>query len=458
MLDLLRQNTPPQIPLLLQDLSKLSFSQEKEAARAQLGSSQPLKPLRIGTLFSGGPAPGGHNVVAGLLDAIPGSQIFGFLNGPKGLITGQAKEVTRTVIAPFRNQGGFDLLGTGRTKLEKEEDFKAAFEVSQKLALNGVVIIGGDDSNTNAADLAEYFQKRGSPICVIGVPKTIDGDLQNDHVAIPFGFDTATKTYAEVIGNIARDACSAKKYTHFVKLMGRTASHVTLECALATHPNLALISEERKPLHQLVTEIADLIEHRSKAGKEYGVILVPEGLVEFIPDLQKEAPHLTQDAHGNLNVSSLETELFLIQHVTAELKRRSFSGKFSPVRHFLGYEGRSGFPTHFDANYCYALGLTAALLIAHKFTGMMAFVAGLKEETAKWSVGGALFPSLMHMESRNGKIVRVIAKKLVDLQGKPYLTYQQHKADWALSDSYRYPGPIQFFGDPKLTHAPPFIL
>jgi pyrophosphate--fructose-6-phosphate 1-phosphotransferase len=457
MLGEIRSRIPPKIPHILQDLAKVHLYQES-VVRSKLGTSQPLKPLRLGVVFSGGQAAGGHNVVAALFDALSGGKLFGFLDGPSGILQGKSKELTQEMIAPYRNQGGFDLLGSGRKRIDKEEDFKAAQAAVQKLNLDGLVVVGGDDSNTNAALLAEYFQKAGCKTRVIGVPKTIDGDLQNSHVPISFGFDTATKIYSELIGNLARDALSDKKYTHFIKLMGRTASHVTLECALTTHPNLALIGEERKPLTHVVGEIADLVIKRAEMGKNYGVILIPEGIVEFIPDLQKEAPELAWDAHGNINLSAIETDLFLIQRVTAELAKRGFSGKFSPVRHFFGYEGRAGFPTNFDANYCYALGLAAALLIAHNFTGMMAFIEGLKNPVEEWTIGGVPLASLITMEKRKGEMKPVIAKTLVDLKGKSYLTYQKHKAAWALGDDYRFPGPIQFFGDPQLTDGIPLIL
>lgn len=437
--------------------------------KGHLGNNRSFRPLHVGVVFSGGQAPGGHNVAAGLFDALkkmhPESRLFGFLDGPNGIVIGKSVELTKHLIDPYRNQGGFDLLGSGRTKIETEEQLKSALNTASKSKLDGIVIVGGDDSNTNAAILSEFFLKKKSSTKVIGVPKTIDGDLKNSFVEVPFGFDTATKTYAELIGNIACDALSSKKYYHFIKLMGKSASHVTLECALATHPNLTLIGEERKSLAKITAEISDLIINRSQAGKNYGVILIPEGLIEFIPDIQTSLPEAIQkqlliekDPHGNLNVSAIATENLLIEAVSLELEKRQFQGKFSPVSHFFGYEGRSGFPSNFDATYCYALGYVAALLIDYGLTGYMGFVGNLAEPVEHWAIGGLPLSTLLHLEERKGKMQPVIAKALVDLKSKPYLQFKKEAPHWATEDVYRCPGPIQFFGDPVLTDSVPLTV
>jgi len=465
MLSLLRQSYQPVVPKALEDLSSCLFTEETSAPVSpeiakivpnivrtpvlvgRKGESRSFSPLQIGVVFSGGPAPGGHNVVAGLFDGLKQlcreSRLFGFLGGPGGVIAGKKQELTANAIAPYRNQGGFDLLGTGRTKIETPQQFEAC----HKLGLDALIIIGGDDSNTSAALLAN-----AGPTPVIGIPKTIDGDLQNQHVAISFGFDTAAKIYSEMIGNIARDAASARKYTHFIKLMGRSASHIAIECALATHPNLTLIVEEKESFEAITAKIADMVCQRSEASKDYGVILIPEGLADII------APSAELDAHGNAVVSSVETELLLIEAVQKELALRKFSGKFQPIRHFLGYEGRCGLPTNFDANYGYALGMTAALLAAHRCTGVMAFISELDKPPALWGFGGAPLAPLMTMEKRKGVMKPVIGKAFVNLNGKPYQAFRKEAAQWMLADDYRYPGPIQFFGDPCLTDAPPRVL
>lgn len=437
--------------------------------RGNPGPQRSFTPLRVGVFFSGGQAAGGHNVVTGLFDALkkmhPESVLFGFLDGPGGIISGSSKELIKSLLDPYRNQGGFDLIGSGRTKIETDEQFQAALSAVKKLKLDGLVIVGGDDSNTNAALLAEFFLKQKCSTKVISVPKTIDGDLQNAFVAISFGFDTATKIYSELIGNIARDALSAKKYYHFIKLMGRSASHVTLECALATHPNLALISEEKKSLSQITTEISDLIVKRAETGKNYGVILIPEGLVEFMPDFQASFPERIQkqlliekDPHGNINVSAIETDVLLIETVTAELQKRRFKGKFNAIPHFFGYEGRSGLPSNFDANYCYVLGHVAALLIDYGLSGYMSFVGNLSQAPEAWSVGAVPLAPLLHLEERKGKPQPVIAKALVNLKGKIYERFKRESAHWTLEDHYCYPGPIQFFGDRMLTESFPKII
>lgn len=446
----------------------------------------PSQALKIGVVLSGGQAPGGHNVIAGLYDALktlhPSSRLFGFVGGPSGVISGEMRELTAEGLEPYRNTGGFDLIGSGRTKIETEEQLAASLKTVMTNTLDGLVMIGGDDSNTNAAVLAHYFKKHGARTKVIGVPKTIDGDLKNQFVECSFGFDTATKIYSELISNIARDAVSAKKYTHFVKLMGRTSSHVALECALKTHPNLTLIGEEilkkGTTLAQIVHQIADVISQRANRGKNYGVILIPEGIVEFIPEIRSlieelnsnttlsanaeatlgslpseiaEQLQMTRDPHGNVQVSHIQTERLILSLVKDELKQRSsFKGKFAPVHHFFGYEGRSAFPTNFDATYTYALGMTAALLIDRGLSGYMATVSHLTRRVEEWGIGGIPLTMMMHYEKRKGKNVPVIQKAAVDLNAEPFRYFSSMRDRWALEDHYRYVGPIQYFGPPNL--------
>lgn len=524
-----RQAFLPTLPQLLNNLSQVSFSQVALKAKGdekikhlfpqtfsypflqgEKRKRQPSKSLKIGVVFSGGQAAGGHNVITGLFDCLKHlnstSHLFGFLNGPNGIIKGEFRELSAESIAPFRNQGGFDLIGSGRTKIETSEQLTAALAVIKKMQLDGLVVIGGDDSNTNAAVLAEFFLKNGCETKVIGVPKTIDGDLKNAEVAISFGFDTACKTYSEMIGNIARDAASAKKYYHFIKLMGRSASHIALECALQTHPNLTLIGEEiaahAMTLSQVTSLMADLICKRAERGKEYGVILIPEGLIEFIPEvgalikelnqilaknpslipseisLQLSSPSqscyltlpekiqqqllLHRDPHGNVQVSQIETERLLIETVSKKLDERQkkglFKGKFSALPHFLGYEGRAAFPSNFDCNYCYALGFTAALLIDEGVTGYMAFISELTRPAQEWGIGGVPLTSLLHLEVRKGQEKPVIQKALVDLKGVPFIFFQKHREQWMFEDTFLSPGPIQFFGDSALTDCVPVTL
>jgi pyrophosphate--fructose-6-phosphate 1-phosphotransferase len=475
------------IPDQLQDLKGLRFEKGRDKAvcdpkiQALFPHLAKLSPYhliskhnvaalpRIGVVFSGGPAPGGHNVIAGLSHA--SSHLFGFLNGPAGCIQGNVRELSREEVSAYLNQGGFDLLGTGRTKIETQEQMASVLKVCENLKLHGLVIIGGDDSNTNAAFLAEYFLAQGSSICVVGVPKTIDGDLQSKEITIPFGFDTACKTYSEIIGNICRDAVSTKKYYHFIKLMGRSASHIPLECALQTHPNLTLIGEEKRSLDDIVDDIVDLIEKRDQAQKNYGVIVFPEGIIEWMPEMKsliealnaerklnsdeeklfKSLPETTRsalsekDPHGNLSLSSIPTEELLIHLVKQKINR-----PLACQGHFLGYEGRCAFPSHFDAHYTYALGLTAALAIQSGATGVIAAITHLKENTASWK--SALVPllTLLHLETRNGKLKPVIQKTFVDLSGKPFKTFAREQTSWRTSDSYQYPGPIQLFGPPEV--------
>lgn len=479
------------------------------------GPEQASSPLRVGVVLSGGQAPGGHNVIAGLFDALKKlnaeSRLIGFLDGPSGIVKDKTLEITETLLENYRNQGGFDLIGSGRTKIETEEQFQAARAAAEQHQLDGIVIIGGDDSNTNAALLAEYFLACQCKTSVIGVPKTIDGDLKGGGIEISFGFDTASKNYSETIGSLMRDALSAKKYFHFIKLMGRSASHITLECALQTHPNLALISEElaaeKKSLKNLVEMICDLISQRASKGKDYGVILIPEGVIEFIPEMKtlieelngllaETKPHhstleqlageqekinyiekllsneslscfqtlpkenqaqllIGRDAHGNVQVSKIETERMFIEMVKKELKQRSkegsYKGSFSPLAFFCGYEGRSCLPSNFDCQYCYSLGMVAAILINAKATGYICQLRNLSKPVEQWTPGGIPLTSLITMEKRGGKDKPVIQKALTDLQGKPFAAFKEQRTAWAENDYYVDPGPIQFFGPKELT-------
>lgn len=472
----LRADHKPQIPPVLKDARFVECVKETTATTSakdheeikklfpatygrpvvhlRKGEKVEALPIRIGVVFSGGQASGGHNVIAGLFDAIkqlhPKSHLLGFLEGPGGIVEGNYKNLSLELIDSVRNQGGFDLIGSGRVKIETEQQLQAALKVVSKLSLDGLVIIGGDDSNTNAAILAEYFLRHGSHTKVVGVPKTIDGDLKNDHVAISFGFDTACKVYAEMISNIERDALSAKKYWHFIKLMGRSASHVALECALKCHPNITLISEESRTLEELTSYIVDVIKKRQEAKKDYGVILIPEGLIEFMPNV-RFGENAGYDSHGNLQVSAIETEKLFIELVSKQVKIHS-------VSHFFGYEGRCGFPSHFDANYCYSLGMNAALLIHLGQTGYMAFVKHLDRSPSEWELGGIPLTMLMQMEMRKDKVKPVIQKALVDLKSKPYLELQKHRDFWALNDDYQFCPPIQLFGPPEVTDTFPLIL
>jgi len=468
-------------------------------------------PLRVGVILSGGQAPGGHNVIAGIFDAIRAlnkkSVLYGFSGGPGGLEKGQYEIISTNKMDEYRNSGGFDIIGSGRTKLETPEQFDRCIGVIQKLNLDAIVIIGGDDSNTNAAILAEYLLGKGLKTCVVGVPKTIDGDLKNPLIPTSFGFDTAVKTYSELIGNIARDARSARKYWHFIKLMGRSASHITLEAALQTRPNSALISEEieekKSTLDEVVEQIAGSVKGRSVAGKNYGVVLVPEGLVEFIPAIKTliaEVNHLLaekeeafgklssvgekiqtvqswlesgsaavfrslpssiqaqllldRDPHGNVQVSLIETEKLLSEMVGRKLKSDAeYKGKFSVQHHFFGYEGRAAAPSNFDADYCYSLGCAAAILVREGKTGYMASIRNLSKGSAKWEAGGVPITMLFNMESRHGKLKPVIQKALVELNGPAFKEFARHRDVWAVEDAYLYPGPIQYFGPSEICDA-----
>lgn len=462
--------------------------------------------VNIGVILSGGQAPGGHNVISGLFDAVkklnPSNRLFGFLMGPGGLVDHKYVEITSDFIDQYRNTGGFDMIGSGRTKLEKEDQFEKGLEVIRELNIKAIVIIGGDDSNTNACVLAEYYAAKKYGVQVIGCPKTIDGDLKNDQIETSFGFDTACKTYSELIGNIERDCNSARKYWHFVKLMGRSASHIALECALQTQPNVCLISEEIEKndmtLNQVVENIAEVVACRAAQGDNFGVVLIPEGLIEFIPaigrliqelndllashgvdykDLDKDAQrkyilaHLSEenastfetlpegvarqlsldrDPHGNVQVSLIETEKLLSEMVESLLakwaKEGKFNGKFAAQHHFFGYEGRCAAPSNFDADYCYALGTSAAQLIAAGKTGYMAIVKNTTAGTDEWKAGGVPITMMMNMERRNGEMKPVIRKALVELDGKPFKTFASQREEWAKNTCYVYPGPIQYWG------------
>ena len=496
----------------------VTFSRGKGAQ----GSNEKIKrALSIGVILSGGQAPGGHNVIAGLFDGLkkgnPSSKLYGFLGGPSGLINGKYVEFSSEVIDKYRNTGGFDIIGSGRTKIETPEQFAASFETAKNMGLNAVVVIGGDDSNTNAALLAEYFieksteKGKGSPIQVIGCPKTIDGDLKNEHIETSFGFDTACKTYSELIGNIARDATSAKKYWHFIKLMGRAASHIALECALQTQPNVCLISEEVEKknlsLNQIVENICASILKRAENKENFGVILIPEGLVEFVPEmklligelndvmskkaeefsrissfidqlswlrqglsleaygtLQSLPPEIARqllmdrDPHGNVQVSRIETEKLLIEMVEKRLAKFKDEGlykeKFTPLGHFFGYEGRCAFPSNFDADYCYSLGFSAFVLIAAGLTGYISSIKNLSSPASEWTAGGVPITMMMNLEQRHGAKKPVIKKALVELDGAPFRAFDEVRDTWAVKTSYQYPGAIQYYGPADVCDQP----
>ena len=462
-----------EIPPLPKSLSDSCFVHEIEgtAISKEIGDLFPYlkafkptheverKKLKVGVVLSGGQAAGGHNVINGLLDELKklnqDSQLIGFLNGPKGVIENQSTLLEPEFVHRFLNTGGFDMIGSGRTKIETPEQFQSSLNTVKSHNLNGLVVIGGDDSNTNAALLAEYFLAHKQMTAVIGVPKTIDGDLKNDYIEESFGFDTAVKTYSEIIGNILKDTLSAKKYWYFIKLMGRSASHITLETALQTHPNLTLISEEKRNLQDIVDEMVALISERASKGKNYGAILIPEGIIEFLPDtLPKEIlEQASYDAHGNLEVSKIEVERLLISLVK---KRLDPNISFSPQPLFLGYEGRSAYPSYFDATYCYALGHVAALLVAKGSTGRMATVSNLSKPVETWSICGIPLLDMLGMEKRKGILKPVIKKTLVDLMSKKYLAFKQLETSWRLSDDYRSPGPIQFWGPRDIVERPVF--
>ncbi len=471
-------------------------------------SSSSSEVRNVGVILSGGQAPGGHNVIAGLYDSLknanPANKLYGFLGGPSGIIEGKYVEFDDEFINDYRNTGGFDIIGSGRTKLETEEQFQKSLAVCKSLGISAVVIIGGDDSNTNAALLAEWFVKNNAGIQVIGCPKTIDGDLKNEQIEISFGFDTATKTYAELIGNIQRDANSAKKYWHFIKIMGRSASHVALEAALQTQPNITLISEEveakKMSLSSIIDYMTDIIVKRSENGKNFGIAVVPEGLIEFIPEmgsmisnlndimasLEKDSSFVNasanekfsivesklssenakvyaslpaliktqlladRDPHGNVQVSKIETEKLLIEMISERLSQLKaegkYSGKFSAQSHFFGYEGRCAFPSNFDADYCYSLGYNAFALINFGLTGYLSSVRNLTQPADEWIAGGIPLTMMMNMEKRHGEMKPVIQKALVKLDGPVFKKLQDNRQDWAMNDRYLFPGAIQYFG------------
>ena len=481
---------------------------EKEITFEKGKNTSKAKKQVVGVILSGGQAPGGHNVICGLYDALKATDknnvLLGFKNGPSGLLDDDFVEFDDEYINEYRNTGGFDIIGSGRTKLETKEQFAVAAEVAKKHGLTAIVIIGGDDSNTNAAVLAEYFAANNAGVQVIGCPKTIDGDLKNEDIECSFGFDTATKTYSEVIGNIERDANSAKKYWHFVKVMGRSASHVALECALETQPNICLISEEvaakKQSLSEIADYIADSVAARAAKGMNFGVAIIPEGVVEFVPEFSvliaeinellagakadafnnlatwaekyefikkglsaasfavfdilpqtiQQQLFLERDPHGNVQVSLIESEKLFSALVKAKLAERkkagTYKGKFNALHHFFGYEGRCAFPSNFDADYCYSLGYNAFMLIQYGFNGYLSKVSNLSKPAEEWVAGGMPITKMMNMERRHGEDKPVIKKALVELDGAPFKYFEAHRKEWAVETAYTYPGAIQYFG------------
>ena len=470
--------------------------------------------MNVGVILSGGQAPGGHNVISGLFDGIkkmnPANKLYGFILGPGGLVDHKYMELTADIIDEYRNTGGFDIIGSGRTKLEKVEQFEKGYEILKELGIKALVIIGGDDSNTNACVLAEYYAAKNYGIQVIGCPKTIDGDLKNDMIETSFGFDTACKTYSEVIGNIERDCNSARKYWHFIKLMGRSASHIALECALQTQPNICLISEEveakNMSLDDIVTYIAQVVADRAANGNNFGTVLIPEGLIEFIPAMKsliaelndflaanaEEFSHikrshqrdyiiskltpanaaiyaslpegvarqlsLDRDPHGNVQVSLIETEKLLSEMVATKLaewkEEGKYAGKFAAQHHFFGYEGRCAAPSNFDADYCYSLGVAASALIANGKTGYMSSIRNTTAPAEEWIAGGVPITMMMNMERRHGEMKPVIQKALVKLDGAPFKAFAAQREQWAKETEYVYPGPIQYFGPAEVCDQP----
>ena len=526
----LRYDYQPKLPTILTEdiktiipvIGEATFPvQDKEAIKALFphtcglpsvsfakGANKVIAAKRnVGVILSGGQAPGGHNVISGLFDAMkaanPENELLGFKGGPSGILEDSYTLITKEFLAPFRNTGGFDIIGSGRTKLETSEQFEICAKVCKKHEIEALVIIGGDDSNTNAAVLAEYFKEKGHDIQVIGCPKTIDGDLKNESIEISFGFDTATKTYSELIGNIERDANSAKKYWHFIKLMGRSASHIALECALETQPNICLISEEveanKQSLTSIVNYIAKAVAARAEDKNNFGVVLIPEGLVEFIPEIKylieeinnllakevvgfsacydsserisfvseklsqasrnvftilpkdiKKQLLMDRDPHGNVQVSRIETDKLLASMVGAQLKKMksegTYSGSFSTMTHFFGYEGRCAFPTNFDADYCYSLGYNAFMLIGGNLTGYISSVTNLSQPATEWKAGGIPITMMMNLEQRHGSMKPVIKKALVELDGAPFKYFAEHRDTWARETCFVYPGAVQYFG------------
>ena len=481
---------------------------KKEITFVQGENTAEAKKQVVGVILSGGQAPGGHNVICGLYDALKAANkenvLYGFKNGPIGLIEDDYLIFDDAYINQYRNTGGFDIIGSGRTKLETNEQFAIVADVCKKHGITAIVIIGGDDSNTNAAVLAEYFAAHDTGVQVIGCPKTIDGDLKNEDIECSFGFDTATKTYSEIIGNIERDANSANKYWHFIKVMGRSASHVALECALETQPNICLISEEvsekKMSLSQIADYIADSVEKRAAKGMNFGVAIIPEGVVEFVPEfsaliqeinellagskadafnalatwgekyafieqgLTKESMgvfailpeniqqqlFLERDPHGNVQVSLIESEKLFSALVKDKLDERkkagTYKGKFSPLHHFLGYEGRCAFPSNFDSDYCYSLGYNAFMLIQYGYNGYLSKISNLSKPASEWTAGGMPITKMMNIERRHGEDKPVIKKALVELDGKPFKFFEAHREEWAVETSFVYPGAIQYYG------------
>ncbi len=525
-LQIARENYSPKLPSSLKGAVKIVEGKKTESVADQAeieklfpntygmplltfekGEATSKEAVNVGVILSGGQAPGGHNVISGIFDGIkklnPNSKLYGFLGGPGGLVDNEYIELTADIVDHYRNTGGFDIIGSGRTKLEETDQFDQGLENCKKLGITALVIIGGDDSNTNACVLAEYYAQKNAGVQVIGCPKTIDGDLKNEMIETSFGFDTACKVYSELIGNIQRDANSAKKYWHFIKLMGRSASHIGLECALQTQPNMCIISEEveakQLTLDDVVTSIADVVAKRAAKGDNFGTVLIPEGLVEFIPAMKKLIAELNEylahneeavnalegnkekrdlvaenlsaesqevfnslpnnianqlmadrDPHGNVQVSLIETEKMLIDMVKVKLKKMKkageFQGKFAGQPHFFGYEGRCAAPSNFDADYCYSLGFTASVLIGEGKTGYMASVRNTTGSADEWIAGGVPVTMMMNMERRHGKMKPVIQKALVELDGAPFKFFASVRDEWAMKSEYVYPGPIQYFG------------
>ena len=470
----------------------------------EAGAQPKLEPFNVGIILSGGQAPGGHNVISGLFDGVkslnPQNKLYGFILGPGGLVDHKYMEITPELMDQYRNTGGFDIIGSGRTKLEEVDQFEKGIQILRELGIKALVIIGGDDSNTNACVLAEYYAAKKYGVQVIGCPKTIDGDLKNEQIETSFGFDTACKTYSELIGNIQRDCNSARKYWHFIKLMGRSASHIALECALQCQPNICLVSEEveakEMSLDDVVTYIAQAVANRAADGNNFGTVLIPEGIIEFIPAIKKliaqlndilatpEAQnlgrseqidfvkaHLTKDnlavfhslptsvarqlaldrdPHGNVQVSLIETEKLLSTMVAAKLdqwkKEGKYVGKFGTQHHFFGYEGRCAAPSNYDADYCYSLGYNASRLIANGKTGYMSVIKNTTKPAAEWIAGGVPITMMMNLEKRNGKMKPVIRKALVELDGAPFKYFASKRDEWARQTAYVYPGPIQYWG------------
>ena len=474
------------------------------------------KKMNVGIILSGGQAPGGHNVITGLFDQIkklnPENRLYGFILGPGGLVDHNYMELTKEIVDEYRNTGGFDMIGSGRTKLEKVDQFEKGLEIIRELDIKAIVIIGGDDSNTNACVLAEYYAAKNYGVQVIGCPKTIDGDLKNEQIETSFGFDTACKTYSELIGNIERDCNSARKYWHFIKVMGRSASHIALECALQTQPNICLVSEEveakGQSLDDIVNYIAEAVAARAADGNNFGTVIIPEGVIEFIPAIKKliaqlndvlalpEAKEISRDEqvdfakshlsaenlavfnslpvgvarqlaldrdpHGNVQVSLIETEKLLSTMVAQKLERMkkegTFKGKFAAQHHFFGYEGRCAAPSNFDADYCYALGTSAAQLIANGKTGYMAIVKNTTAPAEQWIAGGVPITMMMNMEKRAGEMKPVIRKALVELDGAPFKYFAARREKWAKETCYVYPGPIQYWGPTEVCDQPTMTL